>query len=300
MAMSLPEKMALSGDSNSKKAKGEAALKLIGKPAVSSGLSIGGKGKAVASSGSRGKAVVSENVDEVMSFRNVRFGPQESEVRFRLIHYWEARKVLSKVLLGLEMLLIDSEVAWFECTATIDDVVHGSGWYYIGCGVFHTKAIKGPTTLMCTKCGESEIVGVAQYLSKISVYDKNDQAVFVLLGDAGQELTGKKASELVESYYEANESVGADHIVPVPQALIDTVGQTRKFIVKVSKHNFTGKIQTFTLTKVLPLEDQEADGNIEENVQLGPVNDKEDPTDESLKRSSEGIATGETKRAKSG
>ncbi|CAH8381917.1 unnamed protein product [Eruca vesicaria subsp. sativa] len=153
---------------------------------------------------------------------------------------------------------------------------------------------------MCTKCGESEIVGVAQYLSKISVYDKKDQAVFVFLSDAGQELTGKKAAELVESYYEANESVCADHIVPVPQALIDTVGQTRKFIVKVSKHNFTGKIQTFTVTKVLPLEDQEAHGNIEENVQQGPVNDKEDPADESLKRSSDGIATGETKRAKSG
>ncbi|CAH8359134.1 unnamed protein product [Eruca vesicaria subsp. sativa] len=122
------------------------------KTAVSSGLSIGVKGKAIASSGSRGKSVV----------------------------------------------------AWFECTATIDDVVHGSGWYYIGCGVCHTKGIKGPITLMCTKCGESEIIGVAQYLSKISVYDKKDQAFFFLLGDAGQELTGKKASELVASYYKAH------------------------------------------------------------------------------------------------
>ncbi|CAF1923786.1 unnamed protein product [Brassica napus] len=61
-------------------------------------------------------------------------------------------------------------VAWFECIATIGDVVHGSGWYYIGCGGCHTKATKGPTTLMCKKCGKSDIVGVAQYLAKISVY----------------------------------------------------------------------------------------------------------------------------------
>ncbi|CAN7018247.1 unnamed protein product [Brassica oleracea var. botrytis] len=95
-----------------------------------------------------------------------------------------------------------AKVAWFECTATIDDVVHGSGWYYIGCGVCHTKATKGPTTLMCKKCGKSEIDGVAQYLSKLSVYDQKDQAVFVVLGDAGEELTGKKAAELVERYYQ--------------------------------------------------------------------------------------------------
>ena len=41
-----------------------------------------------------------------------------------------------------------------------------------------------------------------RYLSKISVYDNSDQAVFVLLGDAGRELTGKPASELVRSYFE--------------------------------------------------------------------------------------------------
>lgn len=34
------------------------------------------------------------------------------------------------------------------------------------------------------------------------MYDNNDQAVFVVLGDAGEELTGKKASELVEKYYQ--------------------------------------------------------------------------------------------------
>ncbi|KAF3571750.1 hypothetical protein F2Q69_00063705 [Brassica cretica] len=53
--------------------------------------------------------------------------------------------------------------AFFECTATIDDVVHGSAWYR----------------------------------AKISVYDNSEQAFFVLLGDAGRELTGRHASELV-------------------------------------------------------------------------------------------------------
>ena len=34
------------------------------------------------------------------------------------------------------------------------------------------------------------------------MYDHNDQAVFVVLGDAGEELTGKKANELVDRYYQ--------------------------------------------------------------------------------------------------
>ncbi|CAF2087041.1 unnamed protein product, partial [Brassica napus] len=143
-------------------------------------------------------------------------------------------------------------VAWFECIATIGDVAHGSSWYYIACGGCHTKATKGPTSLMCKKCGKTDIVGVAHE--------------FVLLGGAGHELSGKKASELVEKYFEANENVGDDHLVPVPQALIDTIGQTRKFVVKVSDHNLTGKTQALTVTKVLTPEVPEAKANLEGNV----------------------------------
>ncbi|KAF3535222.1 hypothetical protein F2Q69_00020249 [Brassica cretica] len=112
---------------------------------------------------------------------------------------------------------------------------------------------------------------VAWYLTKLSVYDHNDQAVFVVLGDAGEELTGKNAAELVERYYQANDSVGGDHIVPVPQAMIDTIGQTRKFIVKVSNHNLTAKTQTLTVTKVLPPDAPEPEGNLGENVGEKPI-----------------------------
>ncbi|KAL0677169.1 hypothetical protein Bca4012_005150 [Brassica carinata] len=181
-----------------------------------------------------------------------------------------------------------AKVAWFECTATIDDVLHGSPWYYLSCGGCNTKATKGPTSLVCTnkKCANSEVVGVPQYLTKISVYDKSEQAVFVLLGDAGRELTGKHASELVARYFEFNEDVGADHTVPVPQTLMDTIGQTRKFVVKVSQHNLTGKTQTITVTKVLP--------------EPAPQNAIEDPADERIRKASDSLESQEAKRAKSG
>ncbi|CDY60774.1 BnaC05g50090D [Brassica napus] len=184
----------------------------------------------------------------------------------------------------------DAKVAWFECIATVGDVVHGSSWYYIG-------------------LWETSIVGVAQYLTKISVYDNDDQASFVLLGDAGHELSGKKASELVEDYFEANEDVGGDHLVPVPQALIDTIGQTRKFVVKVSKHNLTGQTQSLTVTKVLTLEVPEVEANLEGNVAVPDTRetlDKEDADDDpstcfgSVKRAADKVEADDPKRARSG
>ncbi|CAN7138951.1 unnamed protein product [Brassica rapa subsp. narinosa] len=79
------------------------------------------------------------------------------------------------------------ESAKVKCTATIDDVVHGSPWYYIACSECHSKATNGPSSLICTntKCGKVNTAGVPQYRAKISVYDNSEQAFFVLLGDAG-------------------------------------------------------------------------------------------------------------------
>ncbi|CAF2194539.1 unnamed protein product [Brassica napus] len=144
----------------------------------------------------------------------------------------------------------------FECTATIDDVVHGSAWYYIACTGCHSKATKGANSLICTnpRCVKDTTAGVAQYRAKISVYDSSEQGFFVLLGDAGFQLTGRHASELVSSYFEANKDKGPDHEVPVPEALISIVGQTHKFCVKVTDHNFSGNTRAITVTKILPPE----------------------------------------------
>ncbi|KAH0915471.1 hypothetical protein HID58_029917 [Brassica napus] len=141
-----------------------------------------------------------------------------------------------------------------KCTATIDDVVHGSTWYYISCSGCHTKATKGPTSLMCSKCGKVNISGVPRYRAQISVYDNSEQAVFVLLGDAGFQLTGKQAAELVSSYFEANGDQGVTQEVPFPEALISTIGQKHNFCVKVTKHNLDGKSRSLTVTKILPLD----------------------------------------------
>ncbi|CAN6828978.1 unnamed protein product [Brassica oleracea var. botrytis] len=148
-----------------------------------------------------------------------------------------------------------SKVAWFECMATMYDVVQGSAWYYISCGGF-----------------------------------------FVILGDAGKELTGKHAAELVANYFEANGGVGADHCVPVPQALLDTIGQSRKFIMKVSDHNLIGKTQTITVTKILP---PEASLPSTVGVESGSSGSSGDTAGDRARKADEILEADEAKRPKS-
>ncbi|KAF3556212.1 hypothetical protein F2Q69_00012383 [Brassica cretica] len=200
-----------------------------------------------------------------------------------------------------------------KCTVTIDDVVHGSSWYYIACSECYSKATKGPTSLICTntRCGKVNTAGVAQYVlspeysitlslvpCKDFVYDNSEQSFFVLLGDAGRELTGRHASELVSSYFEANKSEGADHEVPVPEALISTIGQTHKFCLRVTDHNFSGTTRAITVTKILSLDTppptEASVGNdiaatSEETMQSGndvcePPKNRGDSADEESKR----------------
>ncbi|KAL0801547.1 hypothetical protein Bca101_056723 [Brassica carinata] len=359
------------------------------------------------------KAVVSdERCADIMFFADVTQGPHEAELRFRLIHFWEARNPHTKVLIGEEMLLIDEKakqflwieekvqfrvadhnvtvsfswntvltplqnilvpfpedqfrfhdheefeancglkgdlydyvghmrlingqattvhptidevdiaekrhlvvhvqthdgpvmklylwdkaatafcqkfksyentprVAWFECTTTIDDVLHGSPWYYISCGGCNTKATKGPTSLVCMnkKRAKSEVVGVPQYLTNISIYDKSEQAVFVLLGDAGRELTGKHASELVARYFELIKLSRFHKLSWIPL-------DKHTSLLSKSLSNLTGKTQTITVTKVLPAP--------------APQNAIEDPADERIIKASSSLDSQEAKRAKSG
>ncbi|KAG2288064.1 hypothetical protein Bca52824_047668 [Brassica carinata] len=237
-----------------------------------------------------------------------------------------ANKITAKVVTKPETVTLEelfsyikqetAKVAWFECTTTIDDVVHSSSWYYISCGGCSSKAVKGPTSLICNnkKSRKREVTGVAQYLTKISVYDKSEQAVFIILGDVGKELTEKHASELVANYFESNEGLGADHSVPVPQALLDTIEHTHKFVVKVSDHNLTEKTQTIIVTKILLPEAPLAITHLEEGA-ISAVSDDglktggdesspsigfEHSADDRVRKSSERLESLEAKRSKNG
>ncbi|KAJ4904484.1 Uncharacterized protein Rs2_18435 [Raphanus sativus] len=82
-------------DVNSVKSKNGVAVssgpgKPIVKTGVSSGVRIGVWNQSSVPIGDKGKSIVSGDVRNVISFKDVTFGPHEGEVRFWLIHFWEA------------------------------------------------------------------------------------------------------------------------------------------------------------------------------------------------------------------
>ncbi|KAG5374287.1 hypothetical protein IGI04_042400 [Brassica rapa subsp. trilocularis] len=110
------------------------------------------------------------------------------------------------------------------------------------------------------------------------------------------------------------EGVEADHCVPVPQALLDTIGQTYKFLVKVSDHNLSGKTQTITVTKIFPTEAPRPVSPLEErdvpptsddflktgSQESGPSRDFEDYAGDRVRKADESLESDEAKRSKSG
>ncbi|CAN7015729.1 unnamed protein product [Brassica rapa subsp. trilocularis] len=146
-----------------------------------------------------------------------------------------------------------------SCMALLGTTLHAVGAIL--------KVTKGPTSMICTnsKCGKVNVSGVAQYRSKISVYDNSEQAFLYYLVDAGSELTGKPASELVRNYFESNADQEGNHEAPVPEDLISTIGQRHKFCVKVTELNLSGKTRSLTVTKNLPLDIPPATKSLEGN-----------------------------------
>ncbi|KAF2607654.1 hypothetical protein F2Q68_00043835 [Brassica cretica] len=145
-----------------------------------------------------------------------------------------------------------AQVAYFDCIATIDDVKLGTEWYYIACMDCQTKLNREPTTLLCPKCGNENATALANYRVELSVYDNDEQCTFIILRDAGKDLTGKKTTELIDAYVQENGGDAAELEVPLPQCFIDTIAQTKKFRIKVAHYNFTSTRLSLTATKIVP------------------------------------------------
>ncbi|CAF2159035.1 unnamed protein product [Brassica napus] len=144
-----------------------------------------------------------------------------------------------------------AQVAYFDCIATIDDVKLSTEWYYIACKDYQTKLNRGPTTLLCPKCRNENATAVANYRVELSVYDNEEQCTFIILGDAEKGLTGRKATELIDTYVQENGGDAAELKVSLPRCFIDTIGHTKKFKIKVAHYNFTSIRLFLTTTKIV-------------------------------------------------
>ncbi|KAF3504045.1 hypothetical protein F2Q69_00041180 [Brassica cretica] len=98
------EKIVVSSASAKPNGKSIASSATAMKPSVHASVATANPMNPEASTG-----LSSAHGDQVMLFRDVSLGPHKAELRFRLIHLWEARNPNTKILIGQEMLLIDEE-----------------------------------------------------------------------------------------------------------------------------------------------------------------------------------------------
>nr|VDD30676.1 unnamed protein product [Brassica oleracea] len=81
--------------------------------------------------------------------------------------------------------------------------------------------------LMCPKCCNENATALANFRVELSIYDNEEQCTFIILGDAGKELTVRISCRLSSLSYEENGGDGSDHEVQLPQCFIDTIGHTQ-------------------------------------------------------------------------
>ncbi|WZZ79768.1 hypothetical protein YC2023_100340 [Brassica napus] len=207
--------------------------------------------------------------DQVMFFRDVSLGPTEADLRFRLIHLWEARNPSTKTLIGQEMILIDEEGTVIQGFVPAGRV----GLYELEPGsVYNLRNFFGSRNKAQYRVTDHSATVTFAWNSDLSILDNPP----------------------------ANEGVEADHCVPVPQALLDTIGHTYRFIVKVSDYNLSRKTQTITVTKILPPAAPQPIAASEEHAVPSTSDDILKTGGDRVRQASESLESAEAKRCKSG
>ena len=88
--------------------------------------------------------------------------------------------------------------------------------------------------------------------------------------------------------------------MPVPQALLDTIGHTYRFILKVSDHNLSRNTQTITVTKILPPAAPQPIAALEEHAVPSTSDDILKTGGDRVRQASESLESAEAKRCKNG
>uniref|UniRef100_M4F0J4 Response regulatory domain-containing protein n=1 Tax=Brassica campestris TaxID=3711 RepID=M4F0J4_BRACM len=131
-----------------------------------------------------GKLIISSDYDDkVVFFKDLSLGHHEAQLRFPLLHFWEAWNPVKKTLNGMEMLLIDEKLpsiskAMAEVTETVDQMrrnrwLPGRSDYYM-CGkpgYMVRDCLEDTEAVVATVDGQEEVV--ATRWSQGPLYDKH-------------------------------------------------------------------------------------------------------------------------------
>ncbi|KAL0654747.1 hypothetical protein Bca4012_097438 [Brassica carinata] len=173
------------------------------------------------------------------------------------VEMWTIEEILQYVSSGADQ---EKEVI---CRAKVIDISSRNGWKYLGCGSCSHKLGRSETSLICNNCPQKTIIGVARFRIELVVESGDRTTTFVLFDRDAKKVTHTTAEEITA--LEEKEEGNTQDNQKVPKCLLDIIGKTMDFQVKIAKYNFETSFQAFTVTRITKensIVQPEMDGNI--------------------------------------
>ncbi|KAL0722000.1 hypothetical protein Bca4012_036599 [Brassica carinata] len=143
----------------------------------------------------------------------------------------------------------------FICNATITDVMEEYGWYFISCTVCKWQVERSETSFICpnSKCKKPNTVGLIRYRFEVKVPDEGgNEGTFVIFDKKVLKLMVRQAPDVMNEMSEAGENgSGEESAIATPQCVLDIVGRTCKFQVKVNDFNLKSTRTTATVSRII-------------------------------------------------
>ncbi|XP_018477522.1 uncharacterized protein LOC108848614 [Raphanus sativus] len=136
------------------------------------------------------------------------------------------------------------QVASFICTATITEVKEEYGWYFISCTACKWQLERSETSFICpnSKCKKPNTVGLIS----------GNEATFVIFDKEALKLVVRQAPDVMNEVSESGENgSNEDPGTATPQCVLDIVGRTCTFQVKVNDFNFKSVRTTATVSHIV-------------------------------------------------
>ncbi|CAN6868315.1 unnamed protein product [Brassica oleracea] len=150
---------------------------------------------------------------------------------------------------------LNIQVASFICTATITDVMEEYGRYFISCTACKWQLERSETTFICPnfKCKKPNTVGLIRYRFEVKVCDDSgNEGTFVIFDKEALKLVVRQAPDVMNEMSESGENgSNEDSGTATPQCVLDIVGRTCKFQVKVNDFNFKSARTTATVSRII-------------------------------------------------
>ncbi|KAL8464066.1 hypothetical protein ACS0TY_033838 [Phlomoides rotata] len=151
-----------------------------------------------------------------------------------------------------------------------------NGWNYISCSKCFGKMETENSSLNCSNCNDSHSVGVLRFRLEIEVDDGSDCTTFVIFDKDVKQLTKTTASELMAENGEDNVQDGRDR---APASILNIVGKSFKFQVKVTSYNFRAKYQSFTVSRIMNISEPATEEHLQKKLSvIGEAESSSSPT----------------------